>query len=281
MEKDNKAELAYKDYCKGMKYKDIATKYDVSLNTVKSWKQRKWKDIEKGVQPKEKSVHTKCIPKQRDNAPPIEELLPEEIETLANEDIPDKQRLFCLYYVKYRNKVKAYQKAYGCSYITACGNASNLFKNIEVQQTITDLLDEMRNEIKIEAIDIINEHMKIAFADITDYISFGIRKDEDTGKRYTFIDFHDSSTVDGTLIQEVKQGRDGVSIKLKDGQKSLCWLYDHCVITEEQRARIDQLKAQTKKLEKDDNIPDDGAQESMDAVSGIAAQMQPIGDDEV
>lgn len=33
-------DLAYKDYMKGMKYKEIAEKYGVSVNTVKSWKQR-------------------------------------------------------------------------------------------------------------------------------------------------------------------------------------------------------------------------------------------------
>lgn len=38
-----KYELAELDYKNGMKYKDIADKYEVSLNTVKSWKQRyKW-----------------------------------------------------------------------------------------------------------------------------------------------------------------------------------------------------------------------------------------------
>ncbi|WP_189928447.1 P27 family phage terminase small subunit [Clostridium tetani] len=31
---------AYKDYVAGNKYKDIAKKYDVSINTVKSWKRR-------------------------------------------------------------------------------------------------------------------------------------------------------------------------------------------------------------------------------------------------
>ncbi|MCE5221862.1 MAG: helix-turn-helix domain-containing protein, partial [Clostridium sp.] len=38
-----KYELAEEDYIKGMKYKEIADKYEVSLNTVKSWKTRyKW-----------------------------------------------------------------------------------------------------------------------------------------------------------------------------------------------------------------------------------------------
>ena len=49
---------AEKDYVKGMKYKDIAEKYGVSLNTVKSWKKRYGWTREKGAH-KEKGVHTK------------------------------------------------------------------------------------------------------------------------------------------------------------------------------------------------------------------------------
>ena len=54
-------ELAYIDYKNGMKYKEIAEKYGVTLNTVKSWKTRKWNkdDDEKGVHTKKQSVHTK------------------------------------------------------------------------------------------------------------------------------------------------------------------------------------------------------------------------------
>jgi uncharacterized protein YjcR len=51
-------ELAFKDYLNGMKYKEIAEKYNVTINTVKSWKTRyKWS--RDGVHTKEKSVHTK------------------------------------------------------------------------------------------------------------------------------------------------------------------------------------------------------------------------------
>ena len=47
-------DMAKEDYLKGMKYKDIAEKYDVSLNTIKSWVKRyKWsKETKiKGVHP--------------------------------------------------------------------------------------------------------------------------------------------------------------------------------------------------------------------------------------
>lgn len=49
---------AEKDYVKGMKYKDIAEKYQVSLNTVKSWKKRYGWNRNRCA-PKEKCVHTK------------------------------------------------------------------------------------------------------------------------------------------------------------------------------------------------------------------------------
>lgn len=42
----DKQEQAEKEYLSGMKYKDIAAKYDVSINTVKFWK--KWYDWQRG-----------------------------------------------------------------------------------------------------------------------------------------------------------------------------------------------------------------------------------------
>ncbi len=61
----NNYELAEKDYKAGMKYKEIADKYGVTINTVKSWKQRySW--TREGAEKKtsvctqnEKSMHTK------------------------------------------------------------------------------------------------------------------------------------------------------------------------------------------------------------------------------
>lgn len=59
MAEENKtAVLAEEDYIAGMKYKDIAAKYKVSLNTVKSWK-KGMHGIEKGAHKIIKRVHTK------------------------------------------------------------------------------------------------------------------------------------------------------------------------------------------------------------------------------
>ncbi|MED3602443.1 phage terminase small subunit [Bacillus subtilis] len=51
---------AYKDYIKGMKYKDLADKYGVSVNTIKSWKQRHGWQRKKGASLK-KGVHIKKV----------------------------------------------------------------------------------------------------------------------------------------------------------------------------------------------------------------------------
>ena len=74
--------------------------------------------------------------------------------------------------------------------------------------------------------------------------------------------------VDGTIITEVKQGKDGASIKLADRMKALEWIADHMELaTPEQRARIDHIKAQTGKIMRDnaggDN--DDGVEVINDA----------------
>lgn len=59
----------------------------------------------------------------------------------------------------------------------------------------------------------------------------------------------DSSEVDTSLVGEVKQGRDGVSIKLPDRMKALEWLADHMdMATAEQKARTEKIIAETEKL---------------------------------
>lgn len=252
MEKDNKASDAYKDYRKGMKYKDIADKYNVSLNTVKSWKRRQWADIEKGVQPKKKSVHTKRIPKESSNAPPKEELLPEEIETLNNEELTERQRLFCLYYVRWFNATKAYQKAYSCDYFTAAANGPRLLGNARIKEEIQRIKDAKIKQTMYSTEDYFQKMIDIAYSDVTDYLSFGQEEVHDkNGNTFMMnvINLKESCDVDGTLIQEVKQGKDGCSIKLVSKEFALKWLDKHySEATDLQKAQLEQLRAQTDKL---------------------------------
>ena len=113
--------------------------------------------------------------------------------------------------------------------------------------------------------DIFQKFMDIAFADVTDYVSFGreniqvmgafgpvMVENKETGekevleKEVNTVKFKQSEDVDGTLITEVKQGKDGASIKLVDKMKALQWLSDHMdIATAEQKAKIEQIRAKT------------------------------------
>ena len=81
--------------------------------------------------------------------------------------------------------------------------------------------------------------------------------------------FIESDLVDGTLISEVKQGKDGASIKLLDKQKALQWLADHMdLATEEQKAKIALLRAKSQN-DDEEEIADDGF---IEALKGTAAE---------
>lgn len=257
------SDLAYVDYCKGMKYKEIAEKYGVTINTVKSWKTRyKWsKDDKKSVHTKNKKVCTQKSEKKKPAENEVESVI-------ENSDLTDKQRLFCIYYTRCFNATKAYQKAYGVDYPTAVANAYRMMKNDGIKKEIIRLKQNRFNRELLAESDIFQKYMDIAFSDITDYVKFGTEKvpvmtmygpaqvkDPETGEKKTLMEtvnvihFKDSTEVDGTIVAEVKHGKNGSSIKLADRMKALQWLSDHMDMgTEEQRARIAQIRAQTDKL---------------------------------
>lgn len=265
--KATNAELAYQDYLKGMKYKEIAEKYGVTINTVKSWKTRyKWsKDGKKSVHTKTGKVCTQKTDKNNVKKEAIAEAVEQVIE---NTELTDKQRLFCVLYVKCFNATKAYQKAYEVDYNTAASIGYRLLENDGVKKEIQRLKKNRLNREMLDESDIFQKYMDIAFSDVTDFVEFGQEdvpvmavygpvqvKDEETGekktltKRVNVVRFKDSSEVDGTLIAEVKQGKDGASIKLPDRMKALKWLAEHMYMaTEEQRARIENIKAKTEQI---------------------------------
>ena len=253
--------LAESDYVAGMKYKDIAAKYGVSINTVKSWKKRyawsrnkKTKSTQKGCTQNKKGAHKK-------------EAVAEDVsQVVINDELTDQQQLFCLYQSRMFNYTKAYMKAYpGCTYASAAVLGSRLMKNQLIRETIEQLKQNHMNREMLKQEDIFQKYMDIAFADVTDYVSFGreniqvigafdpvMVENKETGekevleKEVNTVKFKQSEDVDGTLITEVKQGKDGVSIKLVDKMKALQWLADHMdIATAEQKAKIEQIRAKT------------------------------------
>lgn len=193
----------------------LAEKLNVSEKTLSGWKSKdNWNDKANGVLQSTK----RSTPKRKAEPEPVVE----------SEDMTDKQRLFCIYYIKYFNATKAYRKAYQCSYEVAMRSGSRLMKNVEITQEIDRLKAEQMTDLKLDVRDVLQKYIDIAFADITDFARFGQKEIEvftEAGEKkqieVNYVDFHDWQEVDGTIITEVKQGKDGISVKLADKMRAL------------------------------------------------------------
>lgn len=251
---ENIKELAYKDYLNGMKYREIAEKHNVKISTIKSWANRYWKNLSskkvakstEKVASKGKKVATKNLkrlqPIINKNSP--NGLAKELIDSVDDKDgLTAQQQRFCLYYATSDNALQSYLKAYDCNYLSACAAVYKLLENIRIKNKISELRKIMRQHTDINADDMIIFLSKVVKADIRDYLKFGRRQLELSDGRtisVNFIDLEDSEKIDTSLIQEIKQGRDGVSLKLIDKR----WAWE----------KLEKLLGWTTEQSDDDNV---------------------------
>jgi len=256
---NEKALEAQKLYKGGMKLKDIAKKLDKPEGTIRRWKSTYGWDKENERSDKKANV-------RKQNEGSKKEAIADEVDSvLKNTKLTDKQRLFCLHFVKCFNATKAYQKAYKCEYSTAAGQGYAMLKNAEIKKEIDRLKQEKMNQVFLSESDIFQKYMDIAFADISDFVMFGnedIEFTDDSGNKRTatisHVNVRNDSEVDGTLITEVSKGKDGVKVKLADRMKALDWLAAHMdLATPEQKAKVELLNAQKDKLNGTDNDDSD------------------------
>lgn len=233
-------------YLKGKKLVEIANELKLPEGTVRRWKStHKWGN-ERADNHSERSEWKANIHKEKQKA-----VAEEVMQVIENPALTDKQRLFCLHYIRCFNATKAYQKAYECSYETAMVEGWNSLRNPKIRDEITRLKQNRMNRELLDEQDVFQKYMDIAFSDITDYLTFGQKEVEyidKAGKERTavvsYVDLQDSASVDGTIISEVSQGKDGVKVKLADRMKALQWVAEHMdLATEEQKARIEVLRA--------------------------------------
>lgn len=243
MEKYEKAE---QDYMAGMKYKDIAEKYGTTINTVKSWKKRYAWSRGEGAHKEEKV----CTQKSKGAPKTVAPIDDGTKETLQNDDLTPEQQMFCIYYSRTFNAAQSYQKAYGCSYETAMVEGSKSLRKPKIRAEIERLKEIKRQQIVAGADDIVELQMRIAFADIGNYVSFGQKEvtDIETDETYmvSVVDLKESKNTDTQLIQEVKRGKDGVSVKLADKQKAIDWLSKYFLVhpDDKYKAEFDKKRAE-------------------------------------
>ena len=113
-----------------------------------------------------------------------------------------------------------------------------MLRNTKVRAEIDRLKEIRRQQIIAEEADIVELQMRIAFGDIGDILQF----------RSGSVRLNASEEVDTQLIASVKEGKDGISVKLKDSQRAIDWLSKYFLMhpDDRYRAEYDRKRAEVK-----------------------------------
>ena len=273
MKDRDKAKKMYVESNGEMPLVDIAKKLKKAPGTVRGWKSRyKW-DQELGLNVAKNTAtlqDNKCNVTKRDVTTSYHEDKAKrkaKSEIIKNKNLSDKQQLFCVYYLKYYNATKAYQKAYQVDYPTANAHGYKLLSNVVIAEEIERLKNERLAGIQLDAQAIMQKYLDIAFADVTDYLEWGkkevVSKDPYSGKPIVqdgevvtevrnYVSFKESDEVDGSIISEVSYGKDGAKLKLHDKMKALEWLSKRTdLLTSLEKSRLEREKLQMEQIKQD------------------------------
>ena len=144
----------------------------------------------------------------------------EELMNMTRQEVTlhlnDKQRAFCELYVgNYNIKMAAVKAGYTPKSAHVVG--WKLRQDPDVNRYLAWLKLQIGKECHIRAIDIIDHYIRIAFSDVTDFVS--IKKGKFGGKT---IEIEDLDRIDGQLIKRISQNTNGgFSIEMVDKLKAL------------------------------------------------------------
>ena len=273
------SDKAYELYKSGMKMVDIAEQLGCEPATIRTWKNRyKW-DSDGSATFQKKSETKRNVSKKKET--PVDDGTR---ETLQNDELTPEQQMFCIYYSRTFNATQSYLNAHECSYETAMVEGSKSLRKPKVRAEIERLKEIKRQQIVAGTDDIVELQMRIAFADIGNYMSFGQKEIEDseTGIEYmvSTVDLKESKDTDTQLLQEVKRGKDGVSVKLKDAQKAIDWLTKffemnpsdkHRKEFDQRKLELELIKLEMQTKESADDTP--GQDNFLDALNASAQEV--------
>ena len=234
-------------YETGCKYKDISNDLNIPVNTLKSWRNReKW----------ERKNSRKVAPQNNKKVA--------DAKLSQNQSADSKWKRFCLVYLRKFNATQAYMDVYDCSYETAMVNGSKLLSNTKVKNYLNALKQKQSDELYLTSLDLTKEEMKIAFANLSDFLTpkhiRQQRLDADGNPQTDYdgneiIDEYDEfiltnpKKADWSVIKSVHRGKDGLVVELYDKQKAIMDLYKR--LPDAPDARI--AKAKADMLDTDNN----------------------------
>jgi phage terminase small subunit len=123
----------------------------------------------------------------------------------------DKQITFCEEYTKTNNITLSAKRA-GYSKKSLNIMAWKTRQNPECARYIAWLKVRVVNDCQLYAAELVDQYMKIAFADITDFVTVDRRGN---------VKLKDLEEIDGQIVTEIRQTGAGITIKLADKQKAL------------------------------------------------------------
>lgn len=133
---------------------DFSEKHGIKLGTLKSRKSsEKWlkNATEKDATKTKKVATVKEDASNENKVVQSDEVAAFELE--GEDGLTDKQRLFCMYYVRSLNATSAYRKA-------------------KVREVVAELKRQRLESLDLDKYDVLEKYKAIAFADITDFIDF-------------------------------------------------------------------------------------------------------------
>lgn len=184
------------------------------------------------------------------------------------------ERTFCFEYLRCFNLINA-AKTCGISK----NKAEDLMKQDRIQNSLRYIQKEREVELYVDGMSLIRMYTSLAFSDISDYAGWGTEEfilrdsggrpiEDEDGSYVTYrknvVRLKDSASVDCRCIQEIKEGKDGVSIKMYDKLEALDKLSKIFDIEGNQeikqielaikKAKLKQEEAKARILEDNENI---------------------------
>jgi len=160
----------------------------------------------------------------------------EELKIMTRDEVTlelsDKQRAFCEYYVgKYNIKTAAIKAGYSKKSAHIFG--WKLRTQPDCNRYIAWLKLRIANDLHVDVMDIIDQYIRIAFADVTDFVKI------ENGK----LKLIDADSIDGQLITKIRQGPHGITIELADKLRAMEKLEHYFdVMPKDWRQKIEEKK---------------------------------------
>ena len=138
----------------------------------------------------------------------------EELLKMSKEEackgLSERQMRFCEAYFEGHNRKIALAKS-GYDGTHSAVYAYRMLRSPKIQRYIQWLKAKSFNHHMVKATDVLDEWIRIAFSDVTDFVNI----------RPNSISLKPAEQVDGQLIKSVRSTRDGVVIELHDKMKAL------------------------------------------------------------